>query len=203
MWQGKEASNQLFLNIKHGLSPESVAICIAQVGFNLRSLCAMFGIVIIIAVFEVGILELIETPEEKITITIATVLNMLVLAPIVEEIIFRVLLFNFLQKYFSILISAILASVFFALCHYGVLGAAVFGFYMITVFLITRNLMTLIVLHSLNNLVALIFILLPPVHEMVELCLFMVIAVALIVFGWRDLVELIKSVWYKKSMTNH
>ncbi|MCU9812581.1 CPBP family intramembrane glutamic endopeptidase [Paraclostridium sp. AKS81] len=84
---------------------------------------------------------------------------LVILAPILEEIVFRRVLFKRLNIRFSFIISSIASSLIFGLGHeyLGMLGAIAFGIACCVLYKKYNNLVVSISVHSLNNLFASIF----------------------------------------------
>lgn len=88
------------------------------------------------------------------------IITLVILAPILEEIVFRRVLFKRLNMRFSFIFSSIVSSLIFGLGHetLGMLGAIAFGIACCVLYKKYNNLVVSISVHSLNNLFAGIFI---------------------------------------------
>lgn len=83
------------------------------------------------------------------------VLSSIVIAPVMEEVVFRGLIFQRLAKKYSIGKALFFSSILFGILHAEAwIGASFFGLMMCLVFLHTRNLWVPIVLHVINNGIA-------------------------------------------------
>ncbi|RLE66581.1 MAG: hypothetical protein DRJ38_01420 [Thermoprotei archaeon] len=130
-------------------------------GIALYLLCTfvmIFGGLLISAFFEVKY----EPVFEEVS-PIYAVAMLLLTAPVVEELIFRGLILHGLRDYAGDIIATVFSSLFFALLHYSstpvLLLPVVFldGFLLSYFVLKWRNLVPLIIAHTLINLQALLF----------------------------------------------
>ncbi|MBE6512022.1 MAG: CPBP family intramembrane metalloprotease [Methanobrevibacter olleyae] len=89
---------------------------------------------------------------------ILEVLSSIILAPIVEELFFRGVLFNRLKIRTGIIAAMIISSAIFAIGHEfgGITSAFLFGICMCIIYLKTDNILMTMSIHFLNNLVAVI-----------------------------------------------
>jgi membrane protease YdiL (CAAX protease family) len=86
-----------------------------------------------------------------------TLLTIVVIAPILEELIFRGRLYNLFGKNISPLASALCTSLIFGVVHFEpvvILGAALIGFMLSCLYLYKRSIITPIILHMCNNALA-------------------------------------------------
>ncbi len=86
------------------------------------------------------------------------VISSVILAPIIEELFFRGVLFNRLKIRTGIVVAMIISSAIFAIGHEfgGITSAFLFGICMCIIYLKTDNILMTISIHFLNNLVAVI-----------------------------------------------
>ena len=79
-----------------------------------------------------------------------------ILGPIIEELIFRVVLLNRLSKYLPMICAIILSSVIFMLFHpyQAQLSSFIFGVTLCIAYLISENVLVPITMHILNNLIS-------------------------------------------------
>ncbi len=84
------------------------------------------------------------------------ILSSIIIAPVLEELLFRGVLFNRLKIRIGIIPAMLLSSGIFALGHEfgGITSAFVFGICMCIVYLKTDNILMTMSIHFLNNLVA-------------------------------------------------
>ena len=84
------------------------------------------------------------------------VLSSIIFAPIIEELIFRGILFNRLKIRIGIIAAMIISSAIFAIAHefVGIISAFLFGMCMCVIYLKTDNILMSMSIHFLNNLVA-------------------------------------------------
>lgn len=88
------------------------------------------------------------------SIAVYSLINAIFISPIVEELLFRGVLFNCFNEYFNMSTSIILSAVLFAISHQvgGIISAFVFGLCMSILYLKTSNIVVPIFAHFLNNL---------------------------------------------------
>lgn len=85
-------------------------------------------------------------------------ISMVVLAPIIEELFFRGLLYNELNKRRSLLFSMIISSLFFGILHgFTFIQTSIMGIIFALIYQVTGNIKISIASHALNNFLALIF----------------------------------------------
>ena len=87
------------------------------------------------------------------------VLSSIIIAPVLEELLFRGVLFNRLKIRIGIIPAMLLSSGIFAIGHEfgGITSAFVFGICMCIIYLKTDNILMTMSIHFLNNLVAVLF----------------------------------------------
>ncbi|KEI15363.1 CPBP family intramembrane glutamic endopeptidase [Clostridium haemolyticum] len=78
-----------------------------------------------------------------------------ILAPIMEELIFRGIMFNRLKMRWGAGVAIIISSIIFGLLHMdlAIIGAVLFGIMMCILYMKTRNILTTMAIHFINNLV--------------------------------------------------
>lgn len=83
-------------------------------------------------------------------------ISVIILAPIIEELVFRKVLFVKFSKKLGIVISAILSSLIFGIGHdiLGVLGAVIFGLACCILYKKYENIIVPIAIHVINNIIA-------------------------------------------------
>ncbi len=86
-----------------------------------------------------------------------TVLTLVIVAPVTEELIFRGVLLQRWAKKWGIRPALIASSLLFGLCHANILGLSVFGLIMGILYVQTRTLLVPIACHALNNFLVLLF----------------------------------------------
>lgn len=86
-------------------------------------------------------------------------ISIVIIAPILEEIIFRRIVFKRLNMKFRFIISAIISSLIFGIGHefLGILGAIIFGVACCVLYIKYNNLLVPIAVHVVNNLLSGIF----------------------------------------------
>lgn len=100
---------------------------------------------------------LIYTSNDTTNPVISNLLLFLMLVffgPVIEEIIFRGVMFNRVSSRYKPQVAAIAISCLFGLLHADFIGGFVFGLIMTTLYLKTKNLMAPMVCHILNNFLA-------------------------------------------------
>ena len=98
----------------------------------------------------------IDTVEVDSTYILYDAVTSIIYAPIIEEIIFRGILFNRLKIRTGILAAMIISSFIFAIGHEfgGIISAFLFGICMCMIYLKTDNIIITISAHMLNNIIA-------------------------------------------------
>lgn len=81
-------------------------------------------------------------------------LNVCIVAPIVEEIMFRGIIFNRLMIRWGLKVGIYTSSVVFAIPHFEMVHAFIFGILMSLLYLKTNNIMVPIIFHIINNTLA-------------------------------------------------
>ncbi|WJE59759.1 CPBP family intramembrane glutamic endopeptidase [Bacillus mycoides] len=90
----------------------------------------------------------------NIYMTIFTFISACVLAPIMEEVIFRGFFLQRMAYKWGIKRAVIISSLIFGLGHFDVIGAFMFGVILCLLYIKTKNIWTNIAVHALNNLIA-------------------------------------------------
>lgn len=131
--------------------------------FSLSAVFSLLYLVIIISpnfIIEQILLDF-EYDNTQIDSILSSIFLPVVIAPIVEEYIFRGFLFKKLYEKNGLMVSAIISSSVFSILHLnlGFVGHFVFGIFLCFIFLQTRNLWVPIILHSLHNLILTVAIL--------------------------------------------
>ena len=135
------------------------------VGWTLLSWFGFFGFAWVWSV-ALGITENDDLPEElgvegSTAALIAVSLLVCVLAPIAEELFFRGFCFTALRRTLGMLPAAVLTGIIFGAIHLGgteiefIVPLMVFGFFLCLLYVWTDSLLPCIVLHALNNALAL------------------------------------------------
>ena len=99
------------------------------------------------------------TPESVDPLTyLLEVVSSVIFAPILEELVFRGILFNRLKIRTGIIAAMIISSAIFAIGHEfgGITSAFLFGMCMCIIYLKTDNILMTMSIHFINNLVAVI-----------------------------------------------
>lgn len=186
---------------------DRICLCAIQLKQNYKSFLGILGLGWLIAISYIFLDILMPLSDDEYSIR--RILIETLWGPILEEVVFRALLFRFFLKFLSTINSALLSSLLFGLIHYpypSIIGPTLFGFYLVAILTKTNSLLLCIALHSINNAMAigigLLIDYLASINELIgEICATTWIATAffLLVWGWRDLVGLFKFVWYKEA----
>ena len=95
---------------------------------------------------------------EAVFASILNALVIVILAPIVEEIMFRGFLLNRWQRKYGAITSVVLSSMIFALFHVEIIGGFVFGVVLSLIYMRTHSLFGPIIVHISNNLIVVLVI---------------------------------------------
>ncbi|EJR56661.1 hypothetical protein IIM_00593 [Bacillus cereus VD107] len=90
----------------------------------------------------------------NIYMTIFSFISACILAPIMEEVIFRGFFLQRMAYKWGIKRAVIISSLIFGLGHFDVIGAFMFGVIMCLLYIKTKNIWTNIAVHAVNNLIA-------------------------------------------------
>jgi membrane protease YdiL (CAAX protease family) len=115
--------------------------------------------------------EIIET-NTSLKAKIVLFINIIILAPICEELIFRGFLFHRLSEKYSTATGVILSSLIFALLHVSPVGAFMFGIIMCWIYMKTQSLWVPVGIHFLNNAIAAAFYFIADPIEILEVDIF-------------------------------
>lgn len=160
---------QIFLDEKRKHLTIAFKYFLSYVGFLVLAVCVLVGTFTILdALFKTSgghskmlgggkdILRLTALSSSAPGGAVLFLLNTCVLAPIIEELFYRQLLFSEFRKYFNFLASMLLSSFFFGIFHASIVIAAINGAYLAYVYEKKGSLPANIILHSLLNLFSLI-----------------------------------------------
>jgi len=133
-----------------------------------------------------------------------SIVNGLIIAPIVEEVLIRGLLLHRLAIKWNTTIAIILSSLFFGIMHFDFLGAFIFGIIMALLFLKSGKIIVPIIAHSLYNTIKLWFMspsppaeqIIPTINSIRSLVWF---GVVLIVITTPGIIYFIYKNWPKKD----
>jgi len=101
----------------------------------------------------------IETPLSKSVglISLLSGINMIIIAPIIEELVYRGIIFNYCRKKTSLLWAVLISASFFSIVHFnpeGIIFLLIYGVMFAIVYYKTNNLLIPILLHSSINAIA-------------------------------------------------
>lgn len=149
----------------HGVKkwlPPLVALVGVSIAFSLSMFWFQLYVLAPVAPWLVDVM-LTDTPIPQTPAYIAfTIFSIAILAPVVEEFMFRGVLLKRLIGKTSTWGGIVLSSLFFGLLHLEVVGAFLFGVVASLLYLRTRNLLVPILLHILNNSLAVTSMFLAP-----------------------------------------
>ena len=94
----------------------------------------------------------------SITASLVNAFLIAILAPILEELVFRGFLFNRWQTKYGTAKAILLSSLMFGLMHVEILGGIVFGALLCLIYLKTKSLIGPIIVHMTNNTIAVMWI---------------------------------------------
>lgn len=101
--------------------------------------------------------EMMEASSEYIGtgVLLLEIFTAIILAPIIEELVFRGVLFNRLKIRTGLIVAMLVSSFLFAIGHEfgGIISAFVFGMCMCIIYYKTDNILLTMTIHSLNNLI--------------------------------------------------
>ena len=95
-----------------------------------------------------------ETTAYPLLYNIIQVIAIVILAPVIEEILFRGIFLHRWGTKWSVRTAVITSSIIFGCLHFDILWASIFGLIMCLVYLKTKSLAVPIAMHFLNNLIA-------------------------------------------------
>ena len=97
-----------------------------------------------------------ETTAYPLLYNIIQVIAIVILAPIIEEILFRGIFLHRWGTKWSVRTAVITSSIIFGSLHFNIIWASIFGLIMCLVYLKTKSLAVPIAIHFLNNLIAVV-----------------------------------------------
>ena len=130
----------------------------------LISIGTTFLILAVFCLIDINAANSLNSSSDEIITTSAISLIVTVIgAPIVEELLFRVVFFKRLSKIFDVYVGMAISSILFGILHVelAVVGAVIFGIANCILYLKYRNILIPMTVHFLNNLLVSIPILLP------------------------------------------
>ena len=103
-------------------------------------------------------LILLRPDTEAVVSSLLNIVSLVVLAPVVEEFLFRGFLLNRWLKKYGVTKAVILSSAIFCLMHADILGAFVFGVVLSLVYLRTQSIFGPIIVHISNNAIVTVIV---------------------------------------------
>jgi ABC-type nickel/cobalt efflux system permease component RcnA len=147
-------------------------------------------------------------PENPVYLVIMLI-SIAIIGPIAEEFIFRGVLLHRMMKKTSMWGGIIISSILFGILHADVFGAFIFGVIASLLYIKTRNLLIPILLHIINNSIAVIWMYVAPTwpkwgimnsSELYEKALpNIVLVISSILIGWV-IVRLVKGLPKKENI---
>lgn len=122
-----------------------------------------YGMIIVIA-FIIDPLSYSIMFSLKIIAVLSGIISSVIIAPIFEELLFRGIILQKLNKHFGLIISILISSILFGIIHDfgGIFSAFIFGICMCILYIKSNNILVPIFAHSLNNLIAEILTIIDP-----------------------------------------
>lgn len=136
------------INIK-----EIVNVLFTQIIISFAATLIILAIVCFIDIDTANALN--NSSEDIFTNTISSFIATLIIAPILEELFFRVVLFKRISKFFNVYIGMIISSVIFGILHIelAIVGAIIFGMANCILYLKYRNILIPMTVHFFNNFI--------------------------------------------------
>jgi uncharacterized protein len=142
--------------------PSIFVIVIISIAFSLSAFWLYLYLLSPILPFVVDfLLEETPMPESGLYLVIE-IFMITILAPIVEEFFFRGVILQRLIKKSSVWGGILISSLLFGILHADIIGAFIFGVITALLFIRTGNLLIPILLHMLNNTLAVLLMYVPP-----------------------------------------
>lgn len=135
------------INIK-----EILDVVFTQIIISLATIMIILAIICFINIETAN--ELNSSSEDIFTNTIASFISTIIIAPILEELFFRVIFFKRISRFFNVYIGMIISSIIFGILHMelAVVGAMIFGIANCILYLKYRNILIPMTVHFFNNL---------------------------------------------------
>lgn len=136
------------INIK-----EIVNVLFTQIIISFAATMIILAIVCFIDIDTANALN--NSSEDVFTNTISSFIATLIIAPILEELFFRVVLFKRISKFFNVYIGIIISSIIFGILHIelAIVGAIIFGMANCILYLKYRNILIPMTVHFFNNFI--------------------------------------------------
>lgn len=136
----------------------------------------MWSITVFLNVLDPGVAEsyfswlmsdevLAITPETTIVQYLLIFVMVSVIAPVIEEVVFRGVLVERLGLKYGYTSAVIISSIIFGVLHADVIGAFVFGIILSIIYLQTKSLLMPVLIHALNNALAILIFEYPIGYE--------------------------------------
>lgn len=201
--QGRSVREVVFKEGTIEWLPRLIGFVLISIAFSISVFwLQLFALYPIFPGFVDFLLEPIPMPENPIYLVISLV-SIAIIGPIAEEFIFRGVLLHRMMKKTSMWGGILISSILFGLLHADVVGAFIFGVITSLLYLKTRNLLIPILMHIINNSIAVIWMYVAPTwpkwgimnsSELYDKALpnAIVLVISSILMGWI-IVRLVKS----------
>jgi len=192
-----------FLENSNGKSISPISGLLLFVGF----FCISYGSFIIFWLLSSIMLPDLATELENIRViapsgsnhqligNLSSFATLVLLAPIVEEILFRGILFNYWSAKFGITKGLLFSSALFAALHYHAIGLFVFALIACELYVKTRSLRLPVLFHMLNNLTVFCFAMTEGHYSFSSSSVLVLVALSLILIPLPFIFEFIKNHW--------
>ena len=207
--QGRSVREVVFKEGAVEWLPRLLGFVVISIAFSMSIFwLQLFALYPIFPGFVDFLLEPIPMPENPIYLVI-TLVSIAIIGPIAEEFIFRGVLLHRMMKKTSMWGGILISSILFGLLHADVFGAFIFGVIASLLYLKTRNLLIPILMHIINNSIAVIWMYVAPTwpkwgimesSELYDKALpnAIVLVISSILMGWI-IVRLVKSLPKKST----
>lgn len=151
-------------NFKHNSFSNKTFGVIVLIGISTYFLGNIFNIIQFISSLLENVLVFdlfkIRKPLGSMSIYITDIILVIILGPILEEVLYRKIIFNKLRTVFSVSFSIVFTSILFSIMHlnpYGLISFFIVGVILNYVYYLTNNLLLNIIFHSLLNVLFYLF----------------------------------------------
>ncbi|MGE6486885.1 CPBP family glutamic-type intramembrane protease [Paenisporosarcina sp. NPDC076898] len=160
--QGRSVREVVFKEGAVEWLPSLLGIVVISIAFSLSIFwLQLFALYPLFPGFVDFLLEPIPMPENPVYLGIMLI-SIAVIGPIAEEFIFRGVLLHRMMKKTSMWGGIIISSILFGILHADVFGAFIFGVIASLLYIKTRNLLIPILMHIINNSIAVIWMYVAP-----------------------------------------
>ncbi|MDO5847998.1 MAG: type II CAAX endopeptidase family protein [Methanobrevibacter sp.] len=131
---------------------------------------------------------------------VGTAISTIIIAPVSEELVFRGVIFNRLNKRINVILAILISSILFGLCHDygGMFSAFIFGICMCILYIKTDNIFVPMGAHFLNNLISEILDFIDPAgdffYDPTIICIILVLAFIVFIVLMYYIVKELKAI---------